>query len=49
VQLRIGILNQLTAEAITEIVSRFTDAVIKAGAEIDKPAVLQVLQDYYSA
>lgn len=49
VQLRIGILNQLTVEAISEIVSRFTDAVIKAGAEIDKPAVLQVLKDYYSA
>ncbi|MGZ8241774.1 MAG: hypothetical protein ACXWTK_09660, partial [Methylobacter sp.] len=31
VQIRIGILNQLTVEAITEIVSRFADAMIKMG------------------
>jgi hypothetical protein len=33
IQVRIGILNQLTPEAIAEIVSRFADAMLDMGAE----------------
>ncbi len=44
VQVRIGILNQLTDEAITEIVSRFADAMIDMGADVDKDAVLKDLE-----
>jgi aspartate aminotransferase-like enzyme len=44
VQVRIGILNQLTEEAITEIVSRFADAMIDMGADVDKDAVLKDLE-----
>ena len=47
VQIRIGILNQLTVEAITDIVGRFADAMLKMGAEFDKPAVMNGLAEYY--
>lgn len=41
VQVRIGILNQLSEAAITEIIDKFADAMIKMGANhIDKGAVL---------
>ncbi len=41
VQVRIGILNQLSEAAITEIVSKFADALIKMGAnDVNKNAVL---------
>ncbi|MEM7224392.1 MAG: aminotransferase [Pseudomonadota bacterium] len=46
VQVRIGILNQLTPEAISDIVSRFADAMIKMGAEVDKAAVMKGLDSY---
>jgi hypothetical protein len=49
VQIRIGILNQLTVEAITEIVGRFADAMLKRGAEFDKQAVMNGLAEYYKA
>jgi alanine-glyoxylate transaminase/serine-glyoxylate transaminase/serine-pyruvate transaminase len=49
VQIRIGILNQLTVEAITDIVGRFADAMLKMGAEFDKPAVMNDLAEYYKA
>lgn len=48
VQIRIGILNQLTVEAITDIVGRFADAMINMGADIDKEAVMQGLNAYYA-
>jgi alanine-glyoxylate transaminase/serine-glyoxylate transaminase/serine-pyruvate transaminase len=48
VQIRIGILNQLTVEAISEIVGRFADAMINMGADIDKEAVMQGLKGYYA-
>lgn len=48
VQVRIGILNQLTPEQITEIVSRFADAMLAMGAEFDKAAVLNQLKSYYA-
>ena len=43
VQVRIGILNQLTRESITDIISRFADAMIKMGATIDKSKILTQL------
>ncbi|MCL7422223.1 MAG: aminotransferase [Methylobacter sp.] len=48
VQIRIGILNQLTVEAITDIVGRFAEAMINMGADIDKEAVMQGLNAYYA-
>ena len=46
VQIRIGILNQLTPEAITEIVGRFADAMLAMGAEFDKQKVMNGLKTY---
>lgn len=40
VQVRIGILNQLTNAAITDIISRFSDAMIAMGVPVDKNAVM---------
>ena len=48
VQVRIGILNQLGPEQITEIVSRFADAVLAMGAGFDKAAVMNQLKSYYA-
>lgn len=39
VQVRIGILNQLTQEAVTDIVNRFAAAMAELGAEIDFEAL----------
>ncbi len=43
VQVRIGILNQLTDAAITGIVGRFADAMLKFGATFDKAAIMTSL------
>jgi aspartate aminotransferase-like enzyme len=48
VQVRIGILNQLSPEQINEIVSRFADAMIEMGAPVDKAQVLSGLKKYYA-
>jgi len=48
VQVRIGILNQLTPEAIGEIISRFADAMLAMGAEFDKQQVINGLKTYYA-
>ena len=48
VQVRIGILNQLSPEQISEIVSRFADAMLAMGAEFDKQAVMNQLKSYYA-
>ncbi len=48
VQVRIGILNQLTVEAITEIVSLFTDAMLTMGAHFNKPEIMKKLKTYYA-
>ncbi|MFD0987834.1 aminotransferase [Methyloligella solikamskensis] len=48
VQIRIGILNQLSEEQITEIVSRFADRMLEMGADFDKPKVMAGLQSYYA-
>ena len=49
VQVRVGILNQLTTAALTEIVSRFADELIEMGAEVDKPKVMADLADYLAS
>ena len=48
VQVRIGILNQLSSEQISEIVSRFADAMLAMGAEFDKAQVMGRLKSYYA-
>jgi aspartate aminotransferase-like enzyme len=48
VQVRIGILNQLSPEQIGEIVSRFADAMLGMGAEFDKAKVMNGLKSYYA-
>ena len=48
VQVRIGILNQLSPEQIGEIVSRFADAMLAMGAEFDKQKVMSGLKSYYA-
>jgi len=48
VQVRIGILNQLSPEQIGEIVSRFADAMLAMGAEFDKQKVMGQLKSYYA-
>ncbi len=48
-QIRIGILNQLTPEAINDIVGRFADAMIKLGVEVDKAAILDDLNGYLAS
>ena len=45
-QIRVGILNQLTVAAVSEIIGRFADAMIKLGAEIDKGKILDDLHTY---
>ncbi|MFZ1725210.1 MAG: aminotransferase [Albidovulum sp.] len=47
VQIRIGILNQLSQSAITEIVTRFAQAMNDLGAELDLDAVGDVLASHY--
>ena len=49
VQIRIGILNQLSQAAITEIVTRFAAALSEMGADIDMSAVRGQLDTYYRA
>lgn len=48
VQVRIGILNQLSEAAITDIVNRFADAMLEMGAIFDKGGVLDGLTIYYA-
>ena len=48
IQVRIGILNQLSSEQITEIVSRFAGAMLDMGAEFDKQQVMNGLKSYYA-
>lgn len=47
-QIRIGILNLLNEEAITQIVSRFADALLALGAGFDKAAVMDGVKDYFA-
>jgi alanine-glyoxylate transaminase/serine-glyoxylate transaminase/serine-pyruvate transaminase len=48
-QIRVGILNHLNFETINDIVGRFADAMIKMGAEVDKPRVLDDLNSYLAS
>ncbi len=49
VQIRIGILNLLTRSAITEIVTRFAQAMIDLGADIDITAINVGLDAHYQS
>ena len=49
VQVRIGILNQLNQEAISDIAGRFADAMLKMGASFNKEKVMQELAEYFSS
>ena len=49
VQVRIGILNQLNQEAISDIAGRFADAMLKMGASFNKEEVMQELAEYFSS
>jgi aspartate aminotransferase-like enzyme len=46
VQVRVGILNQLTIASLTEIVDLYADAMLKMGAEFDKQAIMSDLAAY---
>jgi aspartate aminotransferase-like enzyme len=46
VQVRVGILNQLTVASLTEIVDLYADAMLKMGAEFDKDAIMSDLAKY---
>ena len=46
VQVRVGILNQLTVASLTEIVDLYADAMLKMGAEFDKQAIMSDLAAY---
>jgi len=48
-QIRVGILNQLTPEAINDIVGRFADAMIELGVAVDKNKVLEDLNSYLAS
>jgi aspartate aminotransferase-like enzyme len=48
VQVRIGILNQLTVEAITQIAGLFADAMLKMGADFNKDEIMNQLKAYYT-
>ena len=46
VQVRVGILNQLTVEALTEIVDLFANAMLKMGGNFDKASIMSDLAKY---
>lgn len=49
VQIRIGILNQLSEDAVTTIVSKFADAMIAMGAnDLDKNAILAQMKQRFA-
>ena len=48
VQVRIGILNQLSQHAVTDIVTRFADVMIEHGATINLEAIKTHLSSYYA-
>ena len=49
VQVRVGILNQLTVDALTDIVGRLADALNAMGGGVDKPAIMQQLDSYLAS
>ena len=48
-QIRVGILNQLTVAALTDIVGRLADAMLKLGVTFDKDAIMAELDQYLSS
>lgn len=47
VQIRIGILNQLSQQAVTEIVARFVSAMQQLDEEVKPETAMDFLRDYY--
>lgn len=47
-QIRIGILNQLSEQQISEIVRRFTNVMIEMGAGVDTDFILEFVSNYFS-
>lgn len=47
VQIRIGILNQLSQSAISDIVTRFGDAMVEMGADVNMGLIRTQLADHY--
>ena len=48
-QIRVGILNQLTTAALSDIVGRYADAMIGIGVNVDKDKIMQDLQDHLAS
>lgn len=48
VQIRIGILNQLSVEAITDIVGRFADAMLSMGGDFDKARIVNDVRAHFN-
>jgi len=48
IQVRIGILNQLSGAAITEIVTRFAEAINKMDAGLDLDKITEQMETYYA-
>jgi len=48
VQVRIGILNMLSAEAVSDIVRRFADAIRGLGGNVDDDSVDEILKRHYA-
>lgn len=49
IQLRVGILNQLNEAALSDIVGRLSDAMLKMGAKFDKNSVMNGLKSHLSS
>ncbi len=49
VQVRIGILNQLSQHAVTDIVHRFGGVMQESGAQVDMETVGEKLKEYYTS
>ncbi|MFK7997139.1 MAG: aminotransferase [Granulosicoccus sp.] len=49
VQVRIGILNQLSQHAVTDIVMRFANVMLEAGADVDLNVVRETVQGHYES
>ena len=47
VQVRIGILNQLNREAVSQIVRLFAEAIRELGGEVDQDAIEALLESRY--
>ena len=47
IQVRIGILNQLNAGAVRDIVGRFMDVLLEMGCDVDRARVGEVMDKHF--